>query len=367
MAAKPRKPRLPDPAAIRAATRDALFVYAPRYFCDGVNVVNNQSNWHVFEGADPFTFEVLPKLDGNGRGRGLDRYARDRAQVFYGTRRVEGAEAATFELVGKRGYARDAHRHYFLGAPVAARAGDERVHDLLLIADGAVYLSGKPCPVAIDAPSFTLLDDEIGLFWDCMAAYLLHQPYCYASHSHSTIHPIAGADPAAIRRLGGLFVADARSVFAGHPVYRSEGTRPVARLEGLDPATTRVEREYAIGEHAAYFEDQRLERLDLTTLSTGLPLYYACDASGVYYAGRRLLDVEAASFAAFPQSGYARDRAGLMFCGARFAGDVGSFEVLDWDLARDTSTLYQRGSSVRAATRADVVREAHRRRLAQPT
>lgn len=333
-----------DRDAIARATPAAMHVYARWYFFDGQNVINNQSNWHIFHGVDPYSFEVL----GKPKGRGVDSYARDRTHVFYSRDQLVGADAETFELVGDRGYARDRTRWYFLGQPVAPRGAIERVSGLLATIDANALLAGKPCDID-DPPTLRPVALKLGVYRDRATAYVIHEPDCWASYHHARLLRFA-ADVTSLAIASGRFLADSARVFSIH----TDGA--VVTLAGLDPQTTRFHGDFAIGD-LVYYRDRQISGADPPTFVVHAgPGYYAQDRERAYYEDAAVPVVDIGSFAVFPASCYARDARGVMFGATRIDADPATFVVLDALEARDATTLYHRDERLRPARASDQVR-----------
>lgn len=199
--------------------------------------------------ADAATFEIL----------GRTTYGKDARNAFYQGKLIPGADAATFALVPGRGanrtapYARDAKR---------------------------VYLEGTPVPDA-DPASFQPDSRRAGLARDRRQVYL-------------GASAIRGADPASYEPLGGEapIGRDRRGWYFG-----------TESVEIRDPATFEVVAPDA-GPGEVWARDARAIYIGSKTTtaaagSTGIETLganYAKDASRVYYRGEPIDGADAASF-----------------------------------------------------------------------
>jgi hypothetical protein len=159
----------------------------------------------VVVGADKATFEILDK---NG-------YARDAGQAYFEGRTIEGAEAATFERLSEL-YARDAKRVYYQGRVVpGAIPGSFEAFNLQWGRDGKdIYFQDRPLG-ACDPATFVLLKDS----WqkDSQCAY-------------RNGGKVPNADAATFEVLNFWFAKDAFQVYDDIPRV----------IEGADAATFKL-------------------------------------------------------------------------------------------------------------------------------
>lgn len=219
-------------------------------------------------GAEPDSFEALDAT-----------YARDRSTVYVSGGPLTGADAATFELLDRQGFARDRHHVY---------RNDHRLSD--------------------DPDHFELLDaglakDSHAVYWpdgrvlsDDPAHFIVvstKDHYLFTKDRgavHVNGNPIAGADPATFAVLQGGYSRDAGRVFyfdrqiAGadtaslHPLdgpYAADAARVYwmgTVIKGADPATFRVlnaDFECSADATRAYYRDVVVAGADPDTFPPG--------------------------------------------------------------------------------------------------
>src|SRR6476620_7925159 len=125
-------------------------------------------------GADPASFKAFDTT-----------YAKDKSSAYFDGHPISGADATTFDVMDRGGFAKDRNHAYQLDRPIS----DDPVHFELL--DGGV-LSDDPAHFAIVANN---------------------DHYLFTKDTR-TVHvngrPIADADPATFRVLQGAYAQDSR-------------------------------------------------------------------------------------------------------------------------------------------------------------
>ena len=226
------------PACSKDAAPSSLF-NASGYHVGGEKVYYLRSfpgDAFEIDGADPASFQVFDQT-----------YARDNATVFVDGRPLPGADAATFELLGRPDFASDAHHVYLRDR----RLSDDPAHFELLDGglskdDTSVYWSDGD--VLTDDPAhFAIISNA--------------DHYLFTKDSR-TVHvngnPVKGADPATFEVLQGAYARDDQRVyyFTDHIAdadmasfrviespYAADGQRVYwmgKPIEGADPQTFRV-------------------------------------------------------------------------------------------------------------------------------
>lgn len=186
------------------------------------------------DGADPSSFQSFDQT-----------YARDKSTVFVDGRPLPDADAATFELLDRANFAKDAHHVY---------RRDHRVSD--------------------DPAHFELLDGE--MFSDSTAVYWSDGDVLSDDPAHFAI--ISNADYY-------LFTKDTRTVHVnGNPV------------NGADPATFRVlQGAYAQDDQRIFYFTDQIAGADMTTFRA-LEGPYATDATRVYWMGKPITGADPSTF-----------------------------------------------------------------------
>jgi hypothetical protein len=187
-------------------------------------------------GADPASFKAFDTT-----------YAKDNAAAYFDGHPISGVDAATFEVLGRGGFAKDRSRVYQLDRPIS----DDPAHFELL--DGGLSKDST----AVYWTDGGILSDDPTHF-----AVVANNDHYHFTKDGRTVHvngnPIAGADPATFRVVGGAYAQDARHVFYfADPVAVADAASfrpldgPYARddarvywmgkaIDGADPATFRV-------------------------------------------------------------------------------------------------------------------------------
>jgi hypothetical protein len=187
-------------------------------------------------GADPTSFKAFDTT-----------YAKDKSNVYFDGHSISGADATTFDVMPRSGFAKDRNHVYQLDRPIS----DDPAHFELL--DGglskdssAVYwtdggvLSDDPTRFAIisntDHYLFTKDSRTVHVNGNLIADAdpatfrVLHEAYAQdAKHVFYFSDPVVNADAASFRPLDGPYASDVRRVYwMGKPI------------DGADPATFRV-------------------------------------------------------------------------------------------------------------------------------
>jgi hypothetical protein len=187
-------------------------------------------------GADPGSFKAFDTT-----------YAKDKTRVYFDGQPISGADATSFDVLDRNGFAKDRNHVYQLDRPIS----DDPAHFELL--DGglskdraAVYWTDGD--VLSDDPShFKIVSND--------------EHYLFTKDSRTVQvngNPITDADPVTFRVLQGAYTQDARHIFYfSDPVVSADAATfrpldgPYARdahrvywmgkvIDGADPATFRV-------------------------------------------------------------------------------------------------------------------------------
>ena len=258
------------PAARTGATAVVLALLACLPGCDAPPATPFQKvdgGWRYRDtpipGADAASFTALS-----------DRYAKDRAHVWYAdsyrdgreyfavrhdrVRAIAGADPASFRPLA-RDYWRDAAAVYYEGARLAVR----------------------------DVATFEPLDD--GFARDRVSGYYQQQE-------------VAGSDGATFAVAGAHYGKDAARVYYAELVTDGGGKGPAVRavaLPGAQPASFRtLDAGYAQDAAQAWYRDRPLTR-DAATFEV-LPFDYARSAAAVWYRGDRVAGADPATFRTLP-------------------------------------------------------------------
>lgn len=143
------------------------------------------------DGADPASFHPFDQT-----------YARDKSTVYVDGRALPGADASTFELLDRPGFAKDARHVYQRDR----RLSDDPAHFELLDGDlskdsAAVYWSDGEV-LSDDPAHFAIISNS--------DHYLFTKD---ARTVHVNGNPIDGADPATFEALQGAYARDGRRVY----------------------------------------------------------------------------------------------------------------------------------------------------------
>jgi DKNYY family len=187
-------------------------------------------------GADPASFKAFDTT-----------YAKDKSNAYFDGHPISGADATTFDVLDRGGFAKDRKHAYQLDRPIS----DDPVHFELL--DGGL---SKDSANVYWTDGGVLSDDPAHF------AIVANNDHYLFTKDTRTVHvngkPIADADPATFRVLQGAYAQDARHVFyfsdpivnadavSFHPLdgpYASDLHRVYwtgTPIDGADPATFRV-------------------------------------------------------------------------------------------------------------------------------
>jgi hypothetical protein len=187
-------------------------------------------------GANPASFRAFDTT-----------YAKDKSSAYFDGHPISGADATTFDVLDRGGFAKDRNHAYQLDRPIS----DDPVHFELL--DGGL---SKDSANVYWTDGGVLSDDPVHF------AIVANNDHYLFTKDTRTVHvngkPIADADPATFRVLQGAYAQDARHVFyfsdpivnadavSFHPLdgpYASDLHRVYwtdTPIDGADPATFRV-------------------------------------------------------------------------------------------------------------------------------
>jgi hypothetical protein len=234
------------------------------------------------EGADAASFTALDTT-----------YARDRAGVYVNGRPLPGADASTFELLDRPGFAKDS-QHVYQYERVFS---DDPAHFELLAGD----LSKDSA--AVYRPDGSVLSNDPAHF-----AIVSNRDHYLFTKDNRDVHvngnPIAGADPATFRVLQGAYSGDGRHVFyfsdqiAGADIalfrvlegpYANDSVRVYwmgRPIGGADPNTFRVlnaDFECSADRERAYYRDSVVPGADPRSFPTDRAVT-RCDETSITFA-----------------------------------------------------------------------------------
>ena len=174
-------------------------------------------------------------------------YAKDKSSAYFDGRPIPGADATSFDVLNRSGFAKDRNHVYQLDRPISDDPAHFELIDGGLSKDSAAVYWTDGGVLSDDPTHFAIVSNS--------------DHYMYTKDSR-TIHvngtPIPDADPATFRVLQGAYAQDARRVFYfADPVVDADAAsfRPLdgpyagdARhafwmgkvIDGADPATFRV-------------------------------------------------------------------------------------------------------------------------------
>jgi hypothetical protein len=204
------------------------------------------------EGADAPTFSAFDQT-----------YARDKSTVYVDGRPLPDADAATFEVLDRPGFAKDAHHVYQRDRPLS----DDPAHFELL--DGQLAKDST----AVYWSDGGVLSDDPAHF-----AIISHVDHYLFTKDSRTVHvngnPINGADPATFDVVQGAYARDDGQVF-----YFAD------EIAGADMATFRaIEGPYAGDAARVYWMGKPIDRADPATFRV-LNADFECsaDSARAYY------------------------------------------------------------------------------------
>jgi len=277
--------------------------------------------WHTkaekISGADGATFQILNRTT----------YAKDAANAFFEGRRMSGADAASFELIPPRGanrdalYARDGRRVYFEGSvldgadPATFEVDKQRAG---LARDKAQVYFGRSVIVGADPRSFEMIGSDAPIGRD-------KRGYYYGPISVKVQDPSSFELMATSGAPGVIWARDAKAYYIGSnatPIsgtatfkelsggYAKDGTRVSYRGEpipGADPASFSVRvydgdaikgQEFVVARDKNHFYTSDMATSDIADGSTfeELGRSYARDSTQVYFLSRVVEGADPASF-----------------------------------------------------------------------
>lgn len=220
-------------------------------------------------------------------------YAKDRSKVYFDGRLLSGADATSFDVLERSGFAKDRNYAYVLDRPVSDDPGHFELIDGGLSKDSAAvyWTDGR-----------VLSDDPVHF------AIVSNNNYYLFTKDSRTVdvngNPIPGADPATFRVLQGAYAQDVRRVFYfTDPIIDADAAsfRPLdgpyagdARrvywmgkpIDGADPATFRVLNaafECSADAERAYYRNSVITGADPRTFPAGRAVTN-CTENGVSFA-----------------------------------------------------------------------------------
>lgn len=206
-------------------------------------------------------------------------YAKDRSKVYFDGRLLSGADATSFDVLARSGFAKDRNYAYVLDRPVSDDPGHFELIDGGLSKDSAAVYWTDGRVLSQDPAHFAIVSNS--------------DHYLYTKDS-STVHvngnPISDADSGTFHVLHGAYAQDARRIFyftdpiidADVPSFRpldgpyAGDARRVywmgKAIDGADPATFRVLNaafECAADAERAYYRQSVIAGADPRTFPPG--------------------------------------------------------------------------------------------------
>jgi hypothetical protein len=203
-------------------------------------------------------------------------YAKDRSNAYFDGRPISGADATTFEMLNRSGFARDRSHVYLLDRPIS----DDPAHFELL--DGGL---SKDSTAVYWTDGGVLSDDPTHF-----AIISNNDHYLFTKDGRAVQvngNPIADADTATFRVLQGAYAQDARHVF-----YFSE------QIPAADAASFRpLDGPYASDKNRAYWMGKVIDGADPASFRV-LNAAFECsaDAARAYYRQTAIAGEDPRSF-----------------------------------------------------------------------
>jgi hypothetical protein len=203
-------------------------------------------------------------------------YAKDKSNAYFDGHPILGADATSFDVLDRSGFAKDRDHVYQLDRPIS----DDPAHFELL--DGGLSKDST----AVYWTDGGVLSDDPAHF----AIVSTNDHYLFTKDSR-TVHvngkPIADADPSTFRVLQGAYAQDARHVYYfSDPVLNADA----ASFRPLDGP-------YASDVHRVYWMGKAIDGADLATFRV-LNAAFECsaDAGRAYYRQTVIADADPRTF-----------------------------------------------------------------------
>ena len=203
-------------------------------------------------------------------------YAKDKAGVYFDGRPIPGADATTFDVLDRSGFAKDRNHVYQLDRPIS----DDPAHFELL--DGGLSKDGT----SVYWTDGGVLSNDPAHF-----AIVSNADHYLFTKDSRTVHvngnPITEADPVTFRVLMGAYAQD-----AGHVFYFADP------IEGADAASFRpLDGPYASDVGRVYWMGKVIDGADPATFRV-LNAAFECsaDAKRAYYRQAAIADAEPSRF-----------------------------------------------------------------------
>jgi hypothetical protein len=187
-------------------------------------------------GADAFSFKTFDTI-----------YAKDRSNVNFDGRPIPDADAASFDVLDRSGFAKDRNHVYQLDRPISDDPGHFELIDGGLSKDGAAVYWTDGGVLSDDPAHFAIVSNNDHYLYTKDSSTVRVNGNPIPDADTSTFHvlqgayaqdvrrifyftdPIADADAASFRPLDGPYAGDARRVY-----WMGKA------IDGADPATFRV-------------------------------------------------------------------------------------------------------------------------------
>lgn len=203
-------------------------------------------------------------------------YAKDRSNAYFDGRPISGADATTFEVLNRSGFAKDRSHVYQLDRPISDDPAHFELLDGGLSKDSTSVYWTDGGVLSKDPAHFTVVSNS--------------DHYLFTKDSRTVQvngNPITDAEPATFRVLQGAYAQDARHVF-----YFSDA------IENADAATFRpLDGPYASDVHRVYWMGKPIDGADPTTFRV-LNAAFECSADAVraYYRQSVIVNADPGKF-----------------------------------------------------------------------
>lgn len=255
------------PACSRNKPPSSLFDAAGYHVRDGKVYYLNALPGKAFDidGADAASFQAVDAT-----------YARDKWAVYFEGHPIAGADASSFAVLDRPGFAKDRHHVYQLDRPISDDPAHFELLDDSLSKDSATVYWSNGSVLSNDPAHFAIISNT--------DHYLFTKD---ARTVHVNGNPIAGADPATFRALAGAYAQDRQRIY-----YFTES------VADADAASFRaLDGPYALDARRAYWMGKAIEGANPATFRV-LNAAFECsaDASHAYYRQSVIADADPHTF-----------------------------------------------------------------------